>query len=78
MRLDPHAEAIHRRLIQALTTAGRDDEALRCYRQLAGRLADIDLEPDETTERLVAELGLLSRPQARRRQEQARQRQGRR
>lgn len=78
MRLDPHAEAIHRRLIQALTTGGRDDEALRCYRQLAGRLADIDLEPDETTERLVAELGLLSRPQARRRQEQARQRQGRR
>jgi len=78
MRLDPHAEAIHRRLIQALTTAGRDDEALRCYRQLAGRLADIDLEPDETTERLVAELGLLSRPQARRRQEQARQSQGRR
>jgi len=77
VRLDPHAEEIHRRLIRALTTAGRDDEALRSYRQLAGRLADIDLEPDEKTELLVAELQLVSRPHVRRRQQQARQRQGR-
>jgi len=72
VRLDPHAEEIHRRLIRALTTAGRDDEALRSYRQLAGRLADIDLEPDDKTELLVAELQLVSRPQVRRRQQQAR------
>ncbi len=59
--LDPHAEHAYRQLIRAQTAAGRPDEARRTYRQLVGRLADIDLEPDDDTETLIAELRPPSR-----------------
>jgi hypothetical protein len=59
---DPVAEELYRRLMRLQTGLGRLDAVQRTYRLLARRLADLDADPDQETEQLVADL--LRRPGA--------------
>jgi len=63
VRLDPYAEDMHRRLMQVLVRMGRPDAARDRWRHLRTRLGEIDLDPEQETEALAAELiGSTSRP----------------
>jgi DNA-binding SARP family transcriptional activator len=59
---DPVAEELYRRVMRLEAELGRLDAVKRTYRLLARRLADLDVDPDAETERLVADL--LRRPGA--------------
>jgi DNA-binding SARP family transcriptional activator len=59
---DPVAEELYRRVMRLEGELGRPDAVKRTYRLLARRLADLDVDPDAETERLVADL--LRRPGA--------------
>ena len=59
---DPVAEELYRRLMRLEAELGRPDAIKRTYRLLARRLAELDVDPDQETERLVAQL--LRRPGA--------------
>jgi DNA-binding SARP family transcriptional activator len=61
IELDPICEDAYRRLITLLAHLHRDDAAQRSWRLLQGRLAELDLEPEDKTARLVHEL-FPSRP----------------
>ncbi|MHB8448955.1 MAG: BTAD domain-containing putative transcriptional regulator [Mycobacteriales bacterium] len=54
--LDPVAEDLYRRLIRLLGRAGRRDSVNRLWKQLQGKLADIDLDPEPVTVTLVRKL----------------------
>jgi predicted ATPase/DNA-binding SARP family transcriptional activator len=54
---EPGDEAALRALLQSLLAAGQRDEALRRYHQAAAALqADLDTEPSEETQALIAEI----------------------
>jgi len=61
IELDPICEEAYRRLISLQADLDRSDAAQRTWRLLQGRLAELDLDPEETTEHLVHEL-LSARP----------------
>jgi DNA-binding SARP family transcriptional activator len=61
IELDPICEEAYRRLIALQASVDRRDAAQRTWRLLQGRLAELDLEPEEATEQLVHEL-LPARP----------------
>ncbi len=56
IELDPICEEAYRRLIALQDNLDRRDAARRTWRLLQGRLAQLDLDPEETTEHLVHEL----------------------
>ncbi len=56
IELDPICEEAYRRLIALQADLDRRDAAQRTWRLLQGRLAELDLDPEETTEHLVHEL----------------------
>ena len=56
IELDPICEDVYRRLITLQARLDRDDAAQRAWRLLQGRLAELDLEPEDTTARLMREL----------------------
>ncbi len=53
---DPFAEELYRRTMLLQARLGRIDDMRRTFKELERRLADIDVDPDPTTEALVAEL----------------------
>jgi DNA-binding SARP family transcriptional activator len=53
---DPFAEELYRRTMRLQGRLGRIDDVRRTFKELGRRLADIDADPDPTTEALVAEL----------------------
>jgi DNA-binding SARP family transcriptional activator len=53
IRLDPYAEEFYRRLMTMQAKLGHRDAARRTYGQLESRLADLDVDPDESTQRLL-------------------------
>ncbi len=54
---EPTDEAVHRALMRALAAAGRRDEALRQYERCAEAVrGELDLEPDQETVALAAEI----------------------
>ena len=54
LRLEPHREDVHRTLIRSFALQGQRAQALAQYQACREALArDLDLEPDEETERLV-------------------------
>jgi DNA-binding SARP family transcriptional activator len=59
---DPVAEELYRRVMRLEAELGRRDAVKRTYRLLARRLADLDVDPDPETKRLIADL--LRRPGA--------------
>jgi DNA-binding SARP family transcriptional activator len=63
--LDPYCEDVYRRLMCQLVDMGRHDAALRVYRELELRVAELGVEPEEETEALMADI--RSRYQAPRR-----------
>jgi DNA-binding SARP family transcriptional activator/LysM repeat protein len=65
LRVDPYAEEIYRRVMALQTRLGRRDAARRTYRRLETRLADLDTEPDDQTQRLLATLQAGDRVQSR-------------
>ena len=56
IEVDPICEEAYRRLIALQASLDRRDAAQRTWRLLQGRLAELDLDPEETTEHLVHEL----------------------
>jgi DNA-binding SARP family transcriptional activator len=56
IELDPICEDAYRRLITFQAHLDRRDAAQRTWRLLQGRLAELDLDPEEATEHLVHEL----------------------
>ena len=54
--VDPICEEAYRRLVILQAKLDRRDAAQRTWRLLQGRLAELDLEPEEATEQLVHEL----------------------
>jgi DNA-binding SARP family transcriptional activator len=56
VQADPICEEGYRRLITLQVKLHRRDSAQRTWRLLQGRLAELDLEPEEATEQLVHEL----------------------
>jgi DNA-binding SARP family transcriptional activator len=55
VRLDPYAEEFYRRVMTTQAQLGHHDAARRTYGQLESRLADLDMDPDESTQRLLDE-----------------------
>jgi len=53
---DPFAEELYRRAMRLQARLGRVDDVRRTFKELERRLADIDADPDPSTEALVAEL----------------------
>ncbi len=53
---DPFAEELYRRAVRLQARLGRIDDVRRTFKELGRRLADIDVDPDPSTEALVAEL----------------------
>jgi len=53
---DPFAEELYRRAMRLQARLGRVDDVRRTFKELGRRLADIDVDPDPSTEALVAEL----------------------
>lgn len=51
--LDPYGEETYRRLIAVQLRLARSDSARRTFKQLESRLSELDLDPDETTVRLL-------------------------
>ena len=58
--IDPYAEEIYRRLMRLEAKRGRPDALVRTWRLLQGRLAELDLEPEEPTIKLYRELSPTS------------------
>ena len=56
IELDSICEEAYRRLIALQASLDRRDAAQRTWRLLQGRLTELDLDPEETTEHLVHEL----------------------
>jgi DNA-binding SARP family transcriptional activator len=56
--IDPYAEDLYRRGIRLLAQLGQAQAARRLFRQLEGRLAELDAEPEEETLQLLREMGL--------------------
>jgi DNA-binding SARP family transcriptional activator len=56
IRHDPYAEQLYQRIMRLQATLGRPDAARRTYRLLETRLADLDVDPDQTTTQLLTEL----------------------
>jgi DNA-binding SARP family transcriptional activator len=56
IEVDPICEQAYRRLITLQAKLERLDAARRTWRLLQGRLAELDLDPEEPTEQLVHEL----------------------
>jgi DNA-binding SARP family transcriptional activator/LysM repeat protein len=54
--VDPYCEDVYRRLMGYLADMGRDDVALRVYRELEKYVAQLGAEPDEQTEELMVAL----------------------
>ena len=59
---DPVAEELYRRLMRLQAQLERPHAVRQTYRLLARRLAELDVDPDQETEQLVA--ALLRRPGA--------------
>ena len=55
IRLDPYAEELYRRMIACQISANRTDAAKRTLRQLEIRLGELDVDPDESTTRLLGQ-----------------------
>jgi DNA-binding SARP family transcriptional activator len=53
---DPLAEELYRRAMRLQARLGRVDDVRRTFKELERRLADIDADPDPTTQALAAEL----------------------
>jgi DNA-binding SARP family transcriptional activator len=60
IELDPICEDAYRRLIELQARLGHSDAARRIWRRLQGRLADLDLEPDQATAAFVQEVLLIA------------------
>jgi DNA-binding SARP family transcriptional activator len=56
IELDSICEDAYRRLIALQAQLGRHDAAQRTWRLLQGRLAELDLEPEESTADLVHDI----------------------
>lgn len=56
IRNDPYSEELYRRIMRIQADLGRSDAIRRTYRLLETRLTDLDVEPDDTTDRLLHEL----------------------
>jgi DNA-binding SARP family transcriptional activator len=54
--VDPYCEDVYRRLMGYLADMGRDDVALRVYRELEKHVAQLGAQPDEQTEAIVVAL----------------------
>ncbi len=54
VRIDPYSETLYQRLIRLLAARGRRDDLRRVWRQARNRLDEIDVDPDEETESIVA------------------------
>jgi DNA-binding SARP family transcriptional activator len=54
--VDPYCEDVYRRLMSYLADMGRDDVALRVYRELEKHVAQLGAQPDEQTEAIVVTL----------------------
>jgi len=54
LRIDPYSETLYQRLLRLLAARGRRDDVRRVWRQACNRLDEIDLDPDEETESIVA------------------------
>lgn len=54
--VDPYCEDVYRRLMGYLADMGRDDVALRVYRELEKHVAQLGAQPDEQTEAIVLTL----------------------
>jgi DNA-binding SARP family transcriptional activator len=53
---DPYTEELYRRTMRIQAGLSRPDAVRRTYRLLETRLADLDVEPDDTTDRLLHKL----------------------
>lgn len=56
LRLDPYAEELYRRLMTVQAKLGHSDAARRTYGRLESRLADLDVDPDESSQHLLQQL----------------------
>lgn len=56
IRHDPYAEELYRRIMRLQADLGRTDAVRRTYRLLETRLTDLDIEPDDATNRLLTDL----------------------
>jgi DNA-binding SARP family transcriptional activator len=54
--IDPYCEDVYRRLMCQLVDMGRQDAALRVYRELELRVAELGVEPEEETEALMVDI----------------------
>jgi DNA-binding SARP family transcriptional activator/LysM repeat protein len=54
--VDPYCEDVYRRLMGYLADMGRDDVALRVYRELEKHVAQLGAQPDEQTDAIVVAL----------------------
>ncbi len=68
IRIDPYTEEVYRRIMRLRAGLGRPGAARRTYRLLETRLADLDVEPEEATERVLRDIldAVPSHVQARR------------
>jgi DNA-binding SARP family transcriptional activator len=53
---DPYNEELHQRIMRLQARLGRPDAVRRTYGRLQSRLAELDVEPDDATERLLSQL----------------------
>ncbi len=53
---DPVSEELYRRMMRLQAQLGRLEEVRRTFKNLERRLADLDVDPDPATEKLVADL----------------------
>jgi DNA-binding SARP family transcriptional activator len=60
IEFDPYAEEIYRRLMRLHAERNRPDALVRTWRLLQGRLAELDVEPDDSTLKLYRELSQAS------------------
>jgi DNA-binding SARP family transcriptional activator len=60
--IDPYNEQLYQHAIRAHSAAGDRDGIHRTHRALIAALADLDAEPDDATETLVAELLKITHP----------------
>jgi len=52
----PYDEESYRLLMKGYSAVGKHDEVFRVYRQMLGRLNELEIEPSEMTKRLFAEI----------------------
>ena len=64
-RRDPYTEELYRRLMALQLGLDQRESAVRTYKQLEGRLSELDLDPDELTTRLLSQALEPRRPQER-------------